>query len=285
VPRTTAAIRDKTLVAFDRDKVTRLDLQSPRGEATLVREQDRWKITQPEALPADQVEAGAVMMKVKNLKALAFLTEDASGIARYLAKPEVKVTITQQGDPATQTVLLAPSPEKRGGQATAYAAVAGRGPVVLVDATALTEVGRPVARLRDRTLIAGLEPRDVKRVQIKSDGKSVLLERKGDLDWRIVEGGKGAANAAKVEDVLYALRGLKWKEIKSPTGADAARYGLDAPSAEVTLFKSDGGTLATVLLGKREGGTLYVQTKAAPAIYEVDGRLLTLPKLPDELQS
>jgi len=284
LPRTTAALRDKTVVAFERDKVIRLDVESPRGTATLVREQDRWRITQPEALPADQVEAGAVLMKLRNLKALAFLGEDASGIARYLAKPEVRATITQQGEPATQTVLLAPAPEKRGGQATAYAAVAGRGPVVLVDASALQEVGRPLAQLRDRTLVAGLEPRDVRRMQVKADGKTVLVERKGDLEWRIVEGGRGSANASKVDDLLYALRGLKWKEVAAPDGAGADRYGLGSPSSEVTLFRGDGTVIATILVGKREGETLYVQTKAAPAIYAVDGRLLTIPKIPDDLQ-
>src|SRR5262245_1902219 len=178
VPRTSAALRDKTVVAIERDKVGRLEIESPRGAVTLVREQDKWRITQPEALPADQVEAGAVLMRLANLKALAFLGEDAASVGRYLAKPEVKVTVGAAGEPATtQTILLAPSPEKRGGQATAYAAVAGRGPVVLVDAAVLNEIGRPLKQFRDRSLVAGLEARDIKRVQVSREGKSVLVER------------------------------------------------------------------------------------------------------------
>ncbi len=285
VPRTTAALRDKTVIALDRDKVGRLEVDSPRGAVTLVREQDKWRITQPEALTADQVEAGAVLMRLVNLKALAFLGEDASAVARYLAKPEVRVTVAQQGEAAPQTVLLAPSPEKRGGQATAYAAVAGRGPVVLVDASALTEIGRPLRQLRDRTLIAGLEPRDVKRLQISREGKSVLVERTGDADWRMVEGGKGTANTAKVEDLVYGLRGLKWQDVAEPTGGDAAKYGLDAPAAEVTLYRADGTVIATVLVGRQDGDRRYVQTKAAPAIYAIDAKQLTLPKIPEDFQS
>ncbi|MGH7392555.1 MAG: DUF4340 domain-containing protein [Candidatus Rokuibacteriota bacterium] len=285
VPRTTAALRDKTVIALERDKVGRLEVESPRGAVTLVREQDKWRITQPEALPADQVEAGAVLMRLVNLKALAFLSEDASAIPRYLARPEVRVTIGGQDAASTQTLVLAPSPEKRGGQATAYAAVAGRGPVVLVDASALTEIGRPLRQLRDRTLVAGLEPRDVKRVHVKREGKTVLVERTGDTEWRVVEGGKGTANTAKVEDLIYGLRGLKWQDVAAPDGGEAAKFGLDAPAAEVTLYRADGTAIATVLVGRQEGDRRYVQVKAAPAVYTIDAKQLTLPKVPEDFQS
>src|SRR4030095_10318953 len=91
----------------------------------------RWRITAPQALAADQVEAGAVLFKLRDLRAQAFLTDDASGIPKYLAKPTVRVNVIEQGASAPRTVLLAPSPERRGGTASAYAALAGQGPVVL----------------------------------------------------------------------------------------------------------------------------------------------------------
>ncbi|MGH7323661.1 MAG: DUF4340 domain-containing protein [Candidatus Rokuibacteriota bacterium] len=281
LPRTTAALRDKTIVEFDRDKVTRLDIESPRGQVTLVREQDRWKITQPEGVPADPVEAGAVLMKLRNLRAQAFLADEAAAVPRYLGRPEVRATLTQEGrEPLT--VLLAPSPEKRGAQATAYAAVAGQGPVVLVEANALTEIGRSLTQLRDRTLVGGLDTKDVKRVQVKRGEQAVLLERRSDSEWRFLEGGQGAARGAKVEDVLWALRGLKWKEIVAPAGEALPKYGLDAPTAEIVLFRADGTTIVSVLVGKQDGDLRYVKTKAAPTVYAVDARQLEVPKVPDD---
>src|SRR5216117_1157258 len=38
LPKTVAALRDKTVVAFERDKVTRVDVENPRGAFTIVRE-------------------------------------------------------------------------------------------------------------------------------------------------------------------------------------------------------------------------------------------------------
>ena len=285
VPKNVAVLRDKTVVEVERDKVTRLEIESPKGAVTLAQENGRWKITAPEALPADQVEAGAVLFKLRELRAQAFLSEDAAGVPRYLAKPTVRVTISEQGAPAPRTLLLAPSPERRGGAPTAYAGLAGRGPVVLVDGKVLEELGRSVDDLRDRVLLSGLEPKDIKRMRVRAGGQTVVVERSGDVDWKLVEGGRGSAKAVTVDNLLYALRALKWKSIATPTGDEPARYGLDAPTLEVTLLKADGAELAALLVGKRDGERAWVKLKAAPAIYAVDAKQLgEPPKVPDDFK-
>jgi hypothetical protein len=284
VPRNVAVLRDKVVVSVDRDKVAKLELESPKGTVTAAREKDQWALVAPQALPADQVEVGAVLTKLRDLRAQGFLSDDASGIARYLAKPQVRVTLTEQGG-ATTTVLLGPSTETRGGAPVAYAAIAGTGPVVLVDAKVIEDLSRSATELRDRRLLGDLVPRDVKRVRVSAGGQTAVLERKGEDDWRMLEPTKGGGNANKVNDLLYGLRGLRWKEIVAPAGQDAARFGVDAPTLEVALFKGDGGEIATVIVGKREGELAYVRTKAQPAIYSVEGRLLgPVPKVPDDFK-
>jgi hypothetical protein len=285
VPKNVAVLRDKTLLGFDRDKVTAIEIESPKGTVTLAKDGERWKITAPQALAADQVEAGAVLFKLQDLRAQAFLSDDAAGIPRYLAKPTVRVSVTEQGAPAPRTVLLAPSPEKRGGAPSAYAAVAGQGPVVLVDGKSLDELGRSADDLRDRALFSGLEPRDVKRVRVRAGGQTIVVERSGESDWKLVEGGKGAAKTATVDNLLYSLRALKWKTIAAPTGDEPAKYGLDAPTLEVTLFKADGGEAGALLVGKRESEQAWIKVKSAPAIYTVDVKQLgDAPKVPDDFK-
>jgi uncharacterized protein DUF4340 len=283
LPKNVATLRDKAVVQFDRDKVTRLDVESPQGPVTLVRENDKWKLTAPQALPADQVEAGAVLTKLQNLRAYGFLGEDAALIPKLLARPEVKVTVTDAG--GAKTLLLAPSPEKRGAQAMAYAAVAGQGPVVIVEGSALKDFARSVNDLRDRTLLSGLEPKDVKRMQVAAGGQTTTLERTGETDWRVIEPAKGAAKSGKVDDLLYTLRGLKWKDLVAPGGEDAAKYGLDKPGVEVRLFRADGTEIGAVLFGKQDGERLYLKTRGGPAIYAADPKQVgTLPKSIDEFK-
>jgi len=286
VPKNVAVLRNKVVVAVEREKLAKLEIHSPKGAVTAAREKDKdqWALVAPQALAADQVEVGAVLTKLRDLRAQGFLSDDAAGIAKYLGKPQVRVTLTEQGGAAT-TVLLAPSPETRGGAPMAYAAIEGKGPVVLVDGKALDELARSAGDLRDRRLLGDLTPRDVKRVRVRAGGQTAVLERKGEDDWRMVEPAKGGANGNKVNDLLYALRGLRWKDIVAPEGQDAGRWGVDAPSLEVALFRGDGGEIATVLVGKREGDLTYVRTKAQPAIYSVESRLLgPPPKVPDDFK-
>ena len=49
------------------------------------------------------------------------------------------------------------------------------------------------------------------------------------------------------------LKSLRWKDIVSAKGDDAARYGLDRPELEVTLAKAGDAELGTLLIGTREG--------------------------------
>lgn len=285
LPRTVAAARDKRVVELDRDALTALDVESPRGKISLARDGDRWKLTAPITAAADQVEVGAVLAKALELRARAFVAEDAAGIPRYLARPEVRLTWTARTGQGPTTLLLAPAPDTRGGQAMAYAAVAGRGPVVLVDAGALAAIGRSADELRDRTLLAGLEPKDVARVRVTAGGKHVLLERKGESDWRVIEPKAGPARRAKVEDLLYTLRALRWQAVASPEGAEPAKYGLDTPSMELALLRADGSTLGSLAVGKREGERAWVRTGAGPTVYAVEARTLgETPKIPDDFQ-
>ena len=206
VPKNVAVLRNRTLVEVDRDKVTRLQIEGPKGTVEVAREGDQWKIVAPEPLATDQVEVGAVLSRVRELRAQAFLSDDASAIAKFLAKPEVKLTLTQQGG-ATTTLLLAPSRRPRGGTPSAYAALAGAGPVVLVDAKALADLNRSATDLRDRRLLGNLEPKDIKRVRVRAGGQTVVLERKGDTEWRMVEPTKGAAKSRQGgRPALHAAR-------------------------------------------------------------------------------
>ena len=58
VPKNVGVLRNKTLVEIDRDKVARLEIQSPNGTVTVARENGQWKIVAPQVLAADQGVGG-----------------------------------------------------------------------------------------------------------------------------------------------------------------------------------------------------------------------------------
>lgn len=283
VPKTVAALRDKVVLAYAYDKVSRVELQHARGTVTLERDGSSWKITAPEALKADPGAINGLLWKIRDLRATAFLGETAADIPRYLPKPEVTVRLWEEGAKEPKTLLLGASSLKRAGQAAAVAAVEGQGPVVLVDARALEDLAKTAADLRDRSLFPAFEMKDVHRARVTAGGKRLVVERKGE-DWRVLEPSRGLAREFKVSNLLLALKALRWKEMVSPKGDEATRFGLDKPEIEVALQKADGSELGTLLVGRQEGGVAYVKVTGAPTIYSVETKALEdLRRAPTEI--
>ena len=276
LPKNVAALRDKVVVAFDRDKLARLEIESPKGAVTLVRQGDRWRITAPQALPGDSTVLSGLLFQLKEMKAQAFLPD-------VHFTPTVKVSLWEGESKAPKVLTLAPSKDTRGGQPSAYAALAGQGPTVLVEGKLLTELSKSAMDLRDHLFFADLDTKAVKRIRVTSGSQSAVLERSGEASWKMVEPKRGAAKGARVEDLLLTLSVLRWNDIVAD-GTDARKYGFDAPSLEVTLLTGDGAELATLVVGKREGQQAYVRAKA-PTVYTIDiSRLGAPPKVPDDFQ-
>jgi len=259
---------------FDRDRITRVDIESPKGLVTLVRAGDRWRLTAPEELPGDGPVIGGLLFQLRDMRALAFLP----GV-RFT--PTVRVSLWERDAKAPKVVTVAPSPEKRGGQATAYAELAGQGPAVLVEGRMVADLSKSVVDLRDHMLFSGLEIKTVKRVRVKSGGRTALLERSGATGWRMLEPRRGAAKDGSIEDLLITVSVLRWDEIVS---GDAKAHGLDAPSFEMTLFREDGAEVASLTVGKRDGTQVWVRTKGSVIYTVATSRLGTLPKVPDDFQ-
>ena len=115
---------------------------------------------------------------------------------------------------------------------------------MIVDAKDVRDLSKSATDLRDKSVVGSFDMKDVKSLRVSVGGKRLVLERKGDADWRVLEPAKGAAKEFKVSGLLLALRGLRWKEIASADGADPARFGLDKPEIEIAVLKGDGGEVA-----------------------------------------
>jgi hypothetical protein len=190
----------------------------------------------------------------------------------------------EEGAKEPRVLLLAASRETRGGQPAALAAVEGLGPVVLVDGKVLDDLARGPDALRDKSLLPAFEVADVKRARLVSGGAPLVVERKGETDWQVVEPKRGGTKERRVADLLLSLKALRWKSIASAKGADAARFGLVRPELEITLLRGDGGEIAGLLVGKAEGSLTYLKLKTSPTVYAVDSSLIgDLRKAPVEI--
>jgi Domain of unknown function (DUF4340) len=281
VPTAPMGLRDKTVFAYDRAKAERVEIESPKGKVALALEGGAWKITAPAAYKADEGAVSDLLWKSRELKAQDLVAEDQKRLAAYgLDHPEVRLSVWEKDAKAPRVLVLTPAKEK----GRAYAAIPGEGPVAAVEASALTDLGRSVPDLRDKSIFPAFEAKDATRVQIERTGLTLVADRAGEEDWVLSTPKKGKARGTRLTDLVWALRNLRWKEIVAEQGADPARYGLDQPVATLTVSGKDGKTLAALAVGKTEGGQTFVRVPGQPALYAIDGKALgDLPGSPEDL--
>ncbi len=280
LPKTVADLRDKSFFAFERGRVERLEVESRKGKVTLLKEGDRWQVRAPLQAKADEGAVSSLLWRLQDLRAKEFVAEKAQSLEPYgVGRPEVRVTLWEKEAKSPRALLLA----KGGKKDQAYAVVEGQGPVVLVEATALSDLAKSAEDLRDKSLF-DFETKDVKRIQLKMAGQLFVMERRGEDDWRLLEPKKGAIQGFRVSDLLWNLRRLKWETLVSEKGEGLAQYGLEPPAVEIALRKADGSETATLLMGRQEKDRAYIRTKAGPAVYTIDAKALgDLPKGLDDL--
>ena len=284
LPKTVAAARDKVVFAYAYDKVNRVEFESAAGTVKLERDGINWNITAPEALKADTGAVNGLLWRIRDLRASGFLDESAAGVARYLSKPDVTVKIWEEGAKEPKTLLLGLSKAVKVGEPTGVAAPSAQGPVFMVEAKGIGDLSTTATDLRDKSVVASFDMKEVKRVRLTVGDKRLLLERRGEDEWRVLEPSKGPAKEIKVTGLLLTLRALKWTEIAAADGADAARFGLDKPEVEIAVLKADGKEMAGLAIGRTDPKLSYVRSKSSPAIYGVDPKLLEdIRKAPSEI--
>ena len=143
---------------------------------------------------------------------------------------------------------------------------------MLVEGKMLADLAPGVAELRDRALLPAFEIGDIKKARVAAGDKPLVVEKSGDTDWKVVEPARGKTKEGRVSGMLLTLRNLKWKEIAAKGPEDAAKWGLDKPEVEVTVFKQGGAELATLLVGRTDGAITYVKLRAEPGIFAVSSK-------------
>jgi hypothetical protein len=151
-----------------------------------------------------------------------------------------------------------------------------------IKADRLKDLAMPAAGLRDARL-ARFRTDDVKRLQLKYNGKEILVAKEKD-QWRLQQPKAVDAETSKVTEILDKLSGLEARDADVIEKGDPKQYGLDKPAVvdvSVEETKGAGENKSTqkrdykFLIGKhdKDKKKLYVQLAGWPRINAVDDSL------------
>jgi Domain of unknown function (DUF4340) len=240
---------DAKLYLFDPLKVKAVTVEAKGDVTRLARAGQGWHVETPVATDAERATVDALVDAVARLrrKAKVVETSDAAALASYgLASPRAKVTLAVEGGKDESLALG----DDNAFDGTVYVRTTS-GAVELVRGDVKYAVEHGTFDLREKRLLP-FEEKDLARIEVTAPGGPYALARAGEA-WRLTAPVEDEADAAAVERVLGAIRGLRATAFASTAFAgaagDARAHGLDRPAWKVRLVDAKGAA-RTLLLAR-----------------------------------
>jgi hypothetical protein len=294
LPKTMRELRDKTLLHYERDHVTRMEVHTPT-ETLLVTSTGphQYTLEQPVQAAGDGDAIYSWLWDIRDLKAKDFVAETPEALERYgLDAPRWRCTVWEKApaaqEPAIyQLVLGAEAPNGEG----VYARLGEEPVIYLVGKTEAERIIQKTAfDLRNKKILA-FTTDTIQKIVATSPSAQFVVERTSNT-WKLLEPHKqNIPQRWKIDQMLYELSTLAYvKIVADPLPTDVAPYGLDTPQMSITLWQQDGSTIGPLLVGKTTNtevaGTKTVYTQAGPhtPLYAVKADFLkSMPKTSEEL--
>ncbi len=229
--KTPADLRDRTIVAWDDEKLAKVSLTIGSETAELAKGADGWSLTKPVAEPADGTAVDGLLSGLKQLKALAFRTEKEVDLkAAGLDAPSRRVVISEKDASGTKEFSLGkPVPS----DATRRYARRGDGAIVEIPEEAASKYPKALADLRKRDLF-DFPAADVLQVKIEGPAFQLAVERKSAdgaeaSTWSAVLPSGMSVDPSQVTTLLDQVTQARAVEFFETVPADPKTYGLDRP--------------------------------------------------------
>jgi hypothetical protein len=267
------------VLPLPQDAIERLRMSNPKTEVLLERfdEKDKklWRIRFPIEAKADQPAVRNLIIKLADLKALAFVDAgpERDKLAARLRQPLVKITATVGG---ADQVLKLYQPDPSSGEA--YAVTIPDAPIYKVNPTAIQDFTKDLFALQDKRLL-GMETDQIAMLSVKTRESRFVLIHQND-EW-VLEDQPTKKLEQQVVDLLVARvvdLPAELRVVKDP--GPLAPYGLSSPAAEFVATAKDGKTTHRLLLGNKTSGLMYAMGNGLTGIYQARSDLLN--QIPDK---
>ncbi|HUQ90684.1 MAG TPA: DUF4340 domain-containing protein, partial [Bryobacteraceae bacterium] len=220
------------ILSIPEDQIQQIEIRRKDGKNTVLKKTDKWQITAPEALAADQDAVNGVVTAVATLNSDRIVEEKPAELATFgLAAPEVEVTVTQKDGKATKLQI---------GDGTAtgsgfFAKLDGDPKVYTINSSSKTSIDKTAQELRDRRLIA-FDSEKLSRVELTAKGQTVEFGKNQQNEWQMVKPKPLRADNWAVEELVRKLKDAKMEANVSEEDAKKAAASF-ATGSKVAVAK------------------------------------------------
>jgi hypothetical protein len=262
--RSTFDLRDKTLLAFDRDKADSIEIATGGRTVRAVKQGSEWTLQQPVAATADFSAVEGLLGRINTAQVKSIADQNPADLAKYgLAQPDATVSV---GSGSSRATLLVGSRAEDG---NIYAKDASRPMVVTVESSLVDELKKDPSELRRKDLF-DFRPFNLTRLEIVRDGQTVAFEKAKGTEkdaqekWRQVAPAAQDVDATKMDDLLGKLSNMRASSFVESRG----NTGLDKPLLTVVARFDEGKKTERVELAK-SGSDAYAARQGEPGAAKI----------------
>ncbi|MGP0072885.1 MAG: DUF4340 domain-containing protein [Bryobacteraceae bacterium] len=247
-------LRDKRLLTFDQDKLSRVELIAKKQDIEFGRDKDRWQIVKPKPLRADGLQVDEMLRKLKDAKMDLTLSDDDAKKAAATFASSMPVATVKLTDPSgTQQI------EIRKDKTDYYAKSSVVPGVFKTTADLGTGVDKSLDDFRNKKLF-DFGFNDPSKIEMHASGKFYSFQKGGD-DW--------FSNGKKMDSISVQSFVDKLRDLSASKFVDTGSLGM--PTIDIAVVSMDGKTTEKVLIAK-QGSDYVAQRENEPALYGLDAK-------------
>ena len=262
--------KEKAFTDVKADEIEELQIKSADGQTTRLQKADgRWQLVEPIKADADQTETSNITSSLASVDITRVVDEKGANLQQYgLDPPRLDVGFRVKGKKDLQRILIG---EKTPTGGDLYAQLPGKTRVFLVNSFLDSTFNKNTFALRDKKVLA-FDRDKVDSLALLQGDKAMAFAKHG-MDWRVTTPVQARGDYTAIEGALERIASVQMQGITAENGDDPRKYGLDRPSATITV--GSGSSKATLLLGRTENSVVYAKDEARPMIFTVAQTLAT----------
>jgi len=254
------------LLTIPDDQFQEIRIKKAGAEAEDLKRQDgKWQLTEPKALPADPDTAGSLVSTLSNVTADAVIDPKATDLKPYgLADPSLDIQVKRR-DGKTAELQIGDDTLTGSG---AYARLAGDPRVVTIGTYVKTSLDKSPNDLRDKRLM-NFDADKLTRVELQAKGQDIEFGKSGQSEWQIVRPRPLRADSSAVSSLIDKLKDAKMD--LTATGDPAKEFAGATKVATATVTDASGNQ--TLEVRKDKDKNVYAKSSSVEGIYKVNADL------------
>jgi hypothetical protein len=248
-------LRDKRLLTFDSDKLSRLELSAKKQTIEFGRNKDQWQIEKPKPLRADSFQVDELVRSVHDAKMELSATDDDKKTAAAFSSGSATASVKITDISGTQELQVRKNKDDYYAKSSAIAGV-----YKITSGTAAA-LDKNLDDFRNKKLF-DFGYADPEKIEIHDGAKTVVVTRSG-ADW-LSHGAK--MDVPSVTTLIGVVRDLSASKFPD--------NGFTSPAIEITVTSNDGKRIEKALLSK-DGDAYVAKRDNEPALYEIAASSVT----------